>query len=93
VAALKTMLTDSVPSGHTRRAYAKAFDDLSHPCILAQFRLCESPYRSASFRTTLQSQQVSKRRRALESCIDVIVRPSKRGDFETHKMQPGKGPQ
>jgi len=27
VAALKTMLTNSVPSGHTRRAYAKAFDD------------------------------------------------------------------
>lgn len=28
VAALRTMLTNSVPSGHTRRAYAKAFDDL-----------------------------------------------------------------
>ena len=27
-AALRTMLTNSVPSGHTRRAYAKAFDDL-----------------------------------------------------------------
>ena len=27
VAALRTMLTNSVPSGHTRRAYAKAFDD------------------------------------------------------------------
>lgn len=28
VAALKTMLTNSVPSGHTRRAYGKAFDDI-----------------------------------------------------------------
>ena len=28
VASLRTMLTNSVPSGHTRRAYAKAFDDL-----------------------------------------------------------------
>jgi integrase len=28
VAALRIMLTNSVPSGHTRRAYAKAFDDL-----------------------------------------------------------------
>lgn len=28
VAALRTMLTNSVPSGHTRRAYAKAFDDI-----------------------------------------------------------------
>ena len=28
VAALRTMLTNSVASGHTRRAYAKAFDDL-----------------------------------------------------------------
>lgn len=28
VAALRTMLTNAVPSGHTRRAYAKAFDDL-----------------------------------------------------------------
>jgi hypothetical protein len=28
VAALRTMLTNSVPSGHTRRAYSKAFDDL-----------------------------------------------------------------
>ncbi len=27
-AALRTMLINSVPSGHTRRAYAKAFDDL-----------------------------------------------------------------
>ena len=27
VAALRAMLTNSVPSGHTRRAYAKAFDD------------------------------------------------------------------
>lgn len=27
VAELRTMLTNSVPSGHTRRAYAKAFDD------------------------------------------------------------------
>ena len=27
-AALKTMLTNSVPSGHSRRAYGKAFDDL-----------------------------------------------------------------
>ena len=28
VAALRTMLTNSVASGHTRRAYAKAFDDI-----------------------------------------------------------------
>ncbi|MGC9159709.1 MAG: tyrosine-type recombinase/integrase, partial [Terracidiphilus sp.] len=28
VASLRTMVTNSVPSGHTRRAYAKAFDDL-----------------------------------------------------------------
>jgi integrase len=28
VADLRTMLTNSVPSGHTRRAYGKAFDDL-----------------------------------------------------------------
>ena len=28
VSALRTMLTNSVPSGHTRRAYGKAFDDL-----------------------------------------------------------------
>ena len=28
VAALRAMLTNSVPSAHTRRAYAKAFDDL-----------------------------------------------------------------
>ncbi len=28
VAALRTMLTNSVPSGHTRRAYGKAFDDI-----------------------------------------------------------------
>jgi integrase len=28
MAALRTMLTNSVPSGHSRRAYAKAFDDL-----------------------------------------------------------------
>ena len=27
VAALRTMVTNSVPSGHTRRAYGKAFDD------------------------------------------------------------------
>ena len=27
VAALRAMLTNSVPSGHTRRAYGKAFDD------------------------------------------------------------------
>ena len=27
VAMLRRMLTNSVPSGHTRRAYAKAFDD------------------------------------------------------------------
>jgi len=27
VAALRSMLTNSVPSGHSRRAYAKAFDD------------------------------------------------------------------
>ncbi len=28
VAALRTMLTNSVPSGHSRRAYGKAFDDI-----------------------------------------------------------------
>ena len=99
IAALRTMLTNSVSSGHTRRAYAKAFDDLlalsartGQPISRQLFQQYRAEMVDAGLGgSTINVRLSGVRKLVNEACENGLVDPSAAGRILSVPNVPAQG--